>query len=37
MFYVIIEMAPVTYIDSSVAQALKELYQEYNARKKLYL
>jgi sulfate transporter 4 len=32
MFYVVIEMAPVTYIDSSAAQALKELYQEYKAR-----
>jgi len=32
MSYVVIEMAPVTYIDSSAAQALKELYQEYKAR-----
>ncbi|KAH9317719.1 hypothetical protein KI387_019488, partial [Taxus chinensis] len=32
IFYVVIEMAPVTYIDSSAAEALKELYQEYKAR-----
>eukprot|EP00249_Psilotum_nudum_P008382 c21236_g1_i1 orf=334-2367(-) len=30
--YVIIEMAPVTYIDSSAVQALKELYLEYKTR-----
>jgi hypothetical protein len=36
-FFVVIEMAPVTYIDSSDAQALKELYQDYKARKKLCL
>ncbi|KAG9145331.1 hypothetical protein Leryth_008266 [Lithospermum erythrorhizon] len=30
--FVIIEMAPVTYIDSSAVQALKELYQEYKSR-----
>uniref|UniRef100_A0A7N1A009 STAS domain-containing protein n=1 Tax=Kalanchoe fedtschenkoi TaxID=63787 RepID=A0A7N1A009_KALFE len=30
--FVIIEMAPVTYIDSSAAQALKDLYQEYKSR-----
>ena len=36
-FFVVIEMAPVTYIDSSAAQALKELYQDYKSHKKLYL
>ncbi|GAU17767.1 hypothetical protein TSUD_171550 [Trifolium subterraneum] len=30
--FVIIEMAPVTYIDSSAVQALKDLYQEYKLR-----
>lgn len=30
--YVIIEMTPVTYIDSSAVQALKELHDEYKAR-----
>ncbi|KAA8534262.1 hypothetical protein F0562_031779 [Nyssa sinensis] len=30
--FVIIEMAPVTYIDSSAVQALKELHQEYKSR-----
>ncbi|XP_061374393.1 sulfate transporter 4.1, chloroplastic-like isoform X1 [Gastrolobium bilobum] len=30
--FVILEMAPVTYIDSSAVQALKDLYQEYKLR-----
>ncbi|XP_076905059.1 sulfate transporter 4.1, chloroplastic-like [Bidens hawaiensis] len=30
--FVILEMAPVTYVDSSAVQALKELYQEYKSR-----
>ncbi|CAI9773985.1 unnamed protein product [Fraxinus pennsylvanica] len=30
--FVIIEMAPVTYIDSSAIQALKDLHQEYKSR-----
>ncbi|XP_019192795.1 PREDICTED: probable sulfate transporter 4.2 [Ipomoea nil] len=30
--FVIIEMAPVTYIDASAVQALKDLYQEYKSR-----
>ncbi|KAF3790965.1 putative sulfate transporter 4-2 [Nymphaea thermarum] len=32
IYFVIIEMAPVTYIDSSAIQALKDLYQEYQTR-----
>nr|XP_043616940.1 sulfate transporter 4.1, chloroplastic-like [Erigeron canadensis] len=32
IYFVILEMAPVTYVDSSAVQALKELYQEYNSR-----
>eukprot|EP00252_Welwitschia_mirabilis_P000436 TRINITY_DN10433_c0_g1_i4.p1 TRINITY_DN10433_c0_g1~~TRINITY_DN10433_c0_g1_i4.p1 ORF type:complete len:685 (-),score=92.67 TRINITY_DN10433_c0_g1_i4:92-2146(-) len=32
MFYVIIEMAPITYIDSSAAQAFRELHQEFKTR-----
>ncbi|CAM8897794.1 unnamed protein product [Rhodiola kirilowii] len=32
VYFVIIEMAPVTYIDSSAVQALKDLYQEYKSR-----
>ncbi|XP_057475428.1 sulfate transporter 4.1, chloroplastic-like isoform X1 [Actinidia eriantha] len=32
VYFVIIELAPVTYIDSSAVQALKELYQEYQSR-----
>ncbi|GMH07932.1 hypothetical protein Nepgr_009772 [Nepenthes gracilis] len=32
VYFVIIEMSPVTYIDSSAVQALRELYQEYEAR-----
>ncbi|KAG4958562.1 hypothetical protein JHK87_035195 [Glycine soja] len=32
IYFVILEMAPVTYIDSSVVQALKDLYQEYKLR-----
>ncbi|CAA0809402.1 Sulfate transporter 4.1- chloroplastic [Striga hermonthica] len=30
--FVIIEMAPITYIDSSAVQALKDLHQEYKSR-----
>ncbi|CAN1174059.1 Probable sulfate transporter 4.2 [Linum perenne] len=30
--FVILEMSPVTYIDSSAIQALKDLYQEYKSR-----
>ncbi|EOA20099.1 hypothetical protein CARUB_v10000377mg [Capsella rubella] len=30
--FVILEMSPVTYIDSSAVEALKELYQEYKTR-----
>ncbi|CAK9187484.1 unnamed protein product [Ilex paraguariensis] len=32
VYFVIIEMAPVTYIDSSAVQAVKELHQEYKSR-----
>ncbi|KAK8952930.1 putative sulfate transporter 4.2 [Platanthera guangdongensis] len=32
IYFVIIEMAPVPYIDSSAVQALKELHQEYKCR-----
>ncbi|KAL8218191.1 hypothetical protein R6Q57_021564 [Mikania cordata] len=32
IYFVILEMAPVTYVDSSAIQALKELYQEYKSR-----
>ncbi|KAK8999404.1 hypothetical protein V6N11_070571 [Hibiscus sabdariffa] len=32
IYYVILEMAPVTYIDSSAVQALKDLHQEYKSR-----
>lgn len=32
IYFVIIEMAPVTYVDSSAVQALKDLYQEYKSR-----
>ncbi|KAH9703251.1 Sulfate transporter 4.1 [Citrus sinensis] len=32
IYFVILEMAPVTYIDSSAVQALKDLYQEYKSR-----
>ncbi|CAN4096032.1 unnamed protein product [Withania somnifera] len=32
VYFVILEMAPVTYIDSSAVQALKELHQEYKSR-----
>ncbi|KAG2723660.1 hypothetical protein I3843_02G157800 [Carya illinoinensis] len=32
VYFVIIEMAPVTYIDSSAVQALKDLHQEYKSR-----
>ncbi|XP_072996095.1 sulfate transporter 4.1, chloroplastic-like isoform X2 [Typha latifolia] len=33
IYFVIIEMSPVTYIDSSAVQALKDLHQEYKARR----
>ncbi|XP_065872953.1 sulfate transporter 4.1, chloroplastic-like isoform X2 [Euphorbia lathyris] len=32
IYFVILEMAPVTYIDSSAVQALKDLYHEYKSR-----
>ncbi|KAK6929296.1 STAS domain [Dillenia turbinata] len=32
IYFVILELAPVTYIDSSAVQALKDLYQEYISR-----
>uniref|UniRef100_A0A0D9XBG9 STAS domain-containing protein n=1 Tax=Leersia perrieri TaxID=77586 RepID=A0A0D9XBG9_9ORYZ len=32
VYFVILEMSPVTYIDSSAVQALKDLYQEYKSR-----
>nr|XP_043636793.1 sulfate transporter 4.1, chloroplastic-like isoform X2 [Erigeron canadensis] len=32
IYFVILELAPVTYVDSSAVQALKELYQEYKSR-----
>lgn len=32
LFFVILEMAPVTYVDSSAVQALKDLYHEYKSR-----
>ncbi|KAM7494958.1 hypothetical protein LguiB_029567 [Lonicera macranthoides] len=32
VYFVVIEMAPVTYIDSSAVQALKDLHQEYRSR-----
>uniref|UniRef100_A0A2K1ZBZ6 STAS domain-containing protein n=1 Tax=Populus trichocarpa TaxID=3694 RepID=A0A2K1ZBZ6_POPTR len=32
IYFVILEMSPITYIDSSAVQALKDLYQEYNSR-----
>ncbi|CAN6195313.1 unnamed protein product [Urochloa humidicola] len=32
VYFVILEMSPVTYIDSSAIQALKDLHQEYKAR-----
>ncbi|KQJ86926.1 hypothetical protein BRADI_4g08520v3 [Brachypodium distachyon] len=32
VYFVILEMSPVTYIDSSAVQALKDLHQEYRAR-----
>ncbi|XP_057522379.1 probable sulfate transporter 4.2 [Amaranthus tricolor] len=32
VYFVILELSPVTYIDSSAAQALKDLYHEYKAR-----
>lgn len=32
IYFVILEMSPVTYVDSSAIQALKELHQEYKMR-----
>ncbi|KAF7811367.1 putative sulfate transporter 4.2 [Senna tora] len=32
IYFVILELAPVTYIDSSAVQALKDLHQEYKLR-----
>ncbi|KAJ6727119.1 SULFATE TRANSPORTER 4.1-RELATED [Salix purpurea] len=32
LYFVILEMSPITYIDSSAVQALKELHQEYKSR-----
>ncbi|KAF7064977.1 hypothetical protein CFC21_071173 [Triticum aestivum] len=32
VYFVILEMSPVTYIDSSAVQALKDLHQEYKTR-----
>ncbi|XP_012072943.1 sulfate transporter 4.1, chloroplastic isoform X2 [Jatropha curcas] len=32
VYFVILEMSPVTYIDSSAVQALKDLHQEYKSR-----
>ncbi|KAL5716619.1 putative sulfate transporter 4.2 [Ranunculus cassubicifolius] len=32
VYFVVIEMSPVTYIDSSAVQALKDLHQEYKSR-----
>ncbi|XP_078429472.1 sulfate transporter 4.1, chloroplastic-like [Wolffia australiana] len=32
IYFVVLEMAPVTYIDSSAAQALKDLHIEYKSR-----
>ncbi|XP_050210633.1 sulfate transporter 4.1, chloroplastic-like isoform X2 [Mercurialis annua] len=32
IYFVILEMAPVTYVDSSAVQALKDLYHEYKSR-----
>uniref|UniRef100_K3ZV80 STAS domain-containing protein n=1 Tax=Setaria italica TaxID=4555 RepID=K3ZV80_SETIT len=32
VYFVILEMSPVTYVDSSAVQALKDLHQEYKAR-----
>jgi sulfate transporter 4 len=32
VYFLILEMAPVTYIDSSAVQALKDLHQEYRSR-----
>ncbi|GAV77066.1 Sulfate_transp domain-containing protein/STAS domain-containing protein/Sulfate_tra_GLY domain-containing protein [Cephalotus follicularis] len=32
IYFLIIEMAPVTYIDSSAVQALKDLHQEYKSQ-----
>ncbi|XVF75419.1 hypothetical protein PTKIN_Ptkin13bG0187100 [Pterospermum kingtungense] len=32
IYFVILEMAPVTYIDSSAVQALKDLHNEYKSR-----
>ncbi|XP_034704410.1 probable sulfate transporter 4.2 isoform X1 [Vitis riparia] len=32
VYFVILEMSPVTYVDSSAVQALKDLYHEYKSR-----
>ncbi|KNA10848.1 hypothetical protein SOVF_140610 [Spinacia oleracea] len=32
VYFVILELSPVTYVDSSAVQALKDLYHEYKAR-----
>ncbi|CAG7882425.1 unnamed protein product [Brassica rapa] len=32
IYFLILEMSPVTYIDSSAVEALKELYEEYKTR-----
>ncbi|KAL1204782.1 putative sulfate transporter 4.2 [Cardamine amara subsp. amara] len=32
IYFVILEMSPVTYIDSSAVEALKDLYEEYKTR-----
>ncbi|KAJ6902038.1 sulfate transporter 4.1 [Populus alba x Populus x berolinensis] len=32
IYFVILEMSPITYIDSSAVQALKDLHQEYKSR-----
>ncbi|RZC82092.1 hypothetical protein C5167_044876 [Papaver somniferum] len=32
IYFVILEMAPVTYIDSSAVQAIRDLHQEYKSR-----
>ncbi|XP_074576535.1 LOW QUALITY PROTEIN: putative sulfate transporter 4.2 [Curcuma longa] len=32
IYFIILEMSPVTYIDSSAIQALKDLHQEYKSR-----
>ncbi|KAJ8438446.1 hypothetical protein Cgig2_027126 [Carnegiea gigantea] len=32
VYFVVVEMSPVTYVDSSAVQALKDLYHEYRSR-----